>query len=94
MNGIVARDGQLVAVGAETRLVVASDPSPTPCDLDVCIGGTARPEARPAAWVSDDGREWSPAVGLDMGWSGAGFTSVAAGPGGYIATWVSDTLFS
>lgn len=93
VNSVVAQDGRIVAVGASSRLVVTPAASSTPCDLNVCAGGNARVDGRPAAWVSDDGSEWSPVDGLDLGWSGRGFTSVAAGPGGYVANWVGDTLY-
>lgn len=94
INDIAAADGRLVAVGAETRIVVVPGPSPTPCDMDICTSGGGRSEARAAAWISTDGLEWTPATELEAAWGRSGLTSVAAGPGGFVATSIGDTVYS
>lgn len=94
VNDIAQADGRLVAVGMESRIVVVPGPSPTPCGLEICMGGSGRSEARAAAWVSTDGLEWTAATGIDVVWGRSGLTSVAAGPGGFAATSIGDIIYT
>ncbi|MCI0583522.1 MAG: hypothetical protein L0227_11665 [Chloroflexi bacterium] len=94
INDIAGADGRLVAVGAESRIVVDPGPSPTPCGLDICVIGGSRPEARASAWVSTDGLEWTAATGIDAIWGRSGLRSAAAGPGGFVATSIGDIIYT